>query len=222
MGLPGGCAVSCLWVDGGTLSPLCRNILEDCPRAPLYGLSPGSGSTSGSQKVTPHSCWGLLRDLSCLSKDWLHGWIPLQLQGWACWTSLNPSLSLSILLSSTWAASSALWWAALASQRASSCRSSLPLGLDQDLVTALMCLLQLQWGRPIYADSSLERTGCPRLLLFSAVAHKVVDQVTFSTGRHCDKGPWSPGGKSSIPQVSGQIGLPLGQALVSCTGSLIR
>ena len=82
-----------------------------------------------------------------------------------------------------------------------------------------MCLLQLQWGRPINADGSLERTGCPGLLLFSVVAHKVVDQVTFSMDRHCDKGPWSPCEKSGIPQVSWQIGLPLGQALAGCNGS---
>ena len=44
------------------------------------------------------------------------------------------------------------------------------------------------WGRPTYANCSLERTGCPRLLLFSAGACKAVDQATFSTGRHCGTG----------------------------------
>ena len=222
MGLPRGCAVSCLWADGGTPPLFSEKLLEECPRAPLYGPSSRSGSTSSSQKVTLLPCWGLLRDLSHLSKDQLCSQLLLWLWGQTHWTSLNPWCSLSILPSSTWAASSALWQAALASWRASSCGSFLLLGLDWDPVTAPVCLLWLWQGRPVYADGSLERPGCPRLLLFSAVVCKVVDQVTFSTGRCCDKGLWSLCGKSGISQVSWQVGLPLGQALVGCTGSLMR
>ena len=94
-------------------------------------LSSGSGSTSGSQKVTLLSDWDLLGDLGLLSREWLYRWLLLQLWEWVHCTSLIPQLNLSILLSSTWAASSTLWWTILASQRASSCESPLLLGLDR-------------------------------------------------------------------------------------------
>ena len=81
---PEGCVFSCLWE------------------------SSGSGSTSSSQKVTLLSCQGLLGDLSHLSREWLCGWILLQLQGQGHCTSLIPQLSLSMSLLSTYAASSTL------------------------------------------------------------------------------------------------------------------
>ena len=132
-------------------------------------------------------------------------------------------LSLSISLSSTWAASSTFWWAILASQRASLMWVFPPPRPRLRLSDSPLCIFfGCNGGRPVYADSSLERTECPRLLLFSTWACKAVDQVTFSTGRHCGRGLWSLCGKSGIPQVSWEVGLPLGQALVGCTSSLIR
>ena len=128
----GGCTVPCLWADRS--APLLSSgyILEEHPRAPLYGLSSESGCTSGSWKVTLLSCQCLLRDLRYLSKDQLHGWLLLQLWRWGYWASIIPQLSLLISLSSTWAASSTLWWAVLASQRTSLCGSFLLLDLDWD------------------------------------------------------------------------------------------
>ena len=109
-------------------------------------LSSGSGLTSGSQKVTLFSCWVLLEDLNCLSKDWLHWWLLLWLQGQDHWASLNPWLNLSISFYSTWAASSTLCWAALASQRASSLESPLPLGLDWDSLRASLASSSVVMG----------------------------------------------------------------------------
>ena len=55
---------------------------------------------------------------------------PTVARGQVCCTSHIPQLSLSMSLLSTWAACCTLWQAVLASQRASSCRSSLLLGVD--------------------------------------------------------------------------------------------
>ena len=38
MGLPGGCAVSCPWVEGGTLPLFSKNILERCPCSSIWSL----------------------------------------------------------------------------------------------------------------------------------------------------------------------------------------
>ena len=54
----------------------------------LQGLSLGSGSTSGSQKVTFLSVLCLLGDIRCLSKDWLCGWLLLWMQDWGIGHSL--------------------------------------------------------------------------------------------------------------------------------------
>ena len=41
MGISRGCTVPCLWVNGGTPLLSSGYILEEHPRAPLYGLSQG-------------------------------------------------------------------------------------------------------------------------------------------------------------------------------------
>ena len=46
----------------------------------------------------------------------------------------------------------------------------------------------MQWGGPTYANGSLERTECPGLPLFSAGAHKEVDQVTYVASICCGRG----------------------------------
>ena len=118
-----GCTVSCLQVSEGVPSLPSGCISNEC-------ISLGSGSIFGSQKVTLLSNWCLLEVLRHLSKGWLCGQLLLWL--WEQGFSASPThwLSLSMSLSSTWAALSACWWVFLASQRASSCGFSLLLGLD--------------------------------------------------------------------------------------------
>ena len=80
----------------------------------------------------------------------------------------------------------------------------------------------MQWGSSAYATGSSERTGCPRLPLFSTGAHKVVDWAIFSASICCGRGLWSLCGKSSALQVLWGVHLPLGLALVASAGSLIK
>ena len=90
---------------------------------------PGSGSTSGSLKVTLLPNWGLVGDLGCLLQEplwlwallqlllwllvWLQVWLLLQLPEQVHGVSLIPWLNLSISPRSMSMVSNALWWATL-------------------------------------------------------------------------------------------------------------
>ena len=99
MGISGEHTVSYLWVSRGPLSLPSRYISKECPWGSLKGLSLGSHSISGSQKVTLLSNQCLLGDLRCLSKDWLCGWLLLWLWRWEFCASPTYWLSLSLSLS---------------------------------------------------------------------------------------------------------------------------
>ena len=86
----------------------------------------------------------------------------------------------------------------------------------------LVHLPQMWWGNPACVTEFSKRTGCPWWLLLSAGACKAVGQATSWTGRHCDKGPWSPYGRFSTLLASWQGGPPPDQALVDSAGGLSR